>query len=93
LLISTMAGGLFALCMDLSLPAIAATQFTAYMALSNFSVSIGQYLGGQVAEHLSYAQLFLAAGVLQILVALFIVPIQPLQARRELGELPLGEAS
>ena len=84
LFMSLMAGGLFALCMDLSLPAIAATQFTAYMALSNLSTSLGQVLGGQVGELLSYKQLFLGAGALQILVALLILPIHPLQAREEI---------
>ncbi|MCO4771206.1 MAG: MFS transporter [Deltaproteobacteria bacterium] len=86
LFMSIMAGGLFALCMDLSLPAIAATQFTAYMALSNLSSSLGQMLGGQVGEMLSYPTLFAGAGVVQILVALLIVPIRPLQAREELGQ-------
>ncbi len=85
LLMSTMSGGLFALCTDLSLPAIAATQFTAYMSLSNLSASLGQWLGGMIADQLSYPQLFAGAGVLQILVALVILPIDPLQARRTLG--------
>lgn len=86
LFMSIMAGGLFALCMDLSLPAIAATQFTAYMAMSNFSTSLGQMLGGLISEQLSYPQLFFGAGVLQILVAFVLIPIEPLQARRVLGD-------
>ncbi len=81
LFLSLMAGGLFALCMDLSLPAIAATQFTAYMALSNFSTSLGQMVVGVVGD-VPYPALFLGAGVLQILVSLLILPIDPLQARK-----------
>jgi len=81
LFLSLMAGGLFALCMDLSLPAIAATQFTAYMALSNFSTSLGQMVVGAVGD-IPYPTLFLGAGVLQIFVSLLVLPIDPLQARK-----------
>ena len=33
---------LFAMCMDISLPAVAGTQFTAYMAMTNLSATIGK---------------------------------------------------
>ena len=85
LFMSMMSGGFFALCADLSLPAIAATQFTAYMALSNASASLGQFFGGQVAESFSYPTLFLGAAVIQLIVAGVVAFIDPLQARRELG--------
>ena len=86
LLTSLMAGGLFALCMDLSLPAVAATQFTAYMALSNLSTMLGQFAGGQLGDRVSYPTLFVMAGLLQIAVAFLVLPIDPLQARRVLSE-------
>lgn len=87
LIMSMMAGGFFALCTDLSLPAIAATQFTAYMALSNLSTSLGQMLGGQVRGLADeYTTLFIGAGILQILVGMVLLPVDPLQARRALGE-------
>ncbi len=85
LFMSMMAGGFFALCTDLSLPAVAATQFTAYMALSNFSASLGQLVGGALDEVFSYPQLFLAAAVIQVVVAGSLFFVDPLQARRELG--------
>ena len=85
LFMSMMAGGFFALCTDLSLPAVAATQFTAYMALSNLSASVGQYVGGVIAESFTYPQLFVAGGLMQIAVAGVMLFIDPLQARRELG--------
>ena len=81
-----MAGGLFALCMDLSLPAVAATQFTAYMALSNLSTMIGQFVGGQLGDRFGYSTLFMMAGVVQIAVALVVLPIDPRETRRTLSE-------
>lgn len=86
LFMSMMAGGFFALCMDLSLPAVAATQFTAYMALSNLSASMGQYFGGVLKDSFSYPQLFLAAAVVQVVVAGYVALIDPLEARRVLGD-------
>lgn len=82
---SMMSGALFALCMDLSLPAIAATQFTAYMALLNLSSSMGQYVGGQIQADWSYPELFLGAGIFQIAVVGLLFFIDPDQTRRVLG--------
>jgi PAT family beta-lactamase induction signal transducer AmpG len=43
-----------ALCMDLTRPAVAATQFTAYMALTNVVLSYSSKVEGVLAERLGY---------------------------------------
>jgi PAT family beta-lactamase induction signal transducer AmpG len=44
-----------AMFMGMTNPAVAATQFTAYMALSNVAISMGNYWQGMVAERMDYA--------------------------------------
>ena len=44
-----------AMFMGMTNPAVAATQFTAYMALSNMAISMGNYWQGMVAERMDYA--------------------------------------
>jgi PAT family beta-lactamase induction signal transducer AmpG len=78
--------GLFALFMDISWPKVAATQFTTYMALLNLSSTAGQKLAGKVDDLLSYPQIFLCAGLFQLLVVGLIVFIDPRQTRRELSD-------
>ena len=39
---------LIALCMDLSWPRVGGSQFTAYMALSNFSTTLGYQFAGEL---------------------------------------------
>jgi MFS transporter, PAT family, beta-lactamase induction signal transducer AmpG len=48
-----------ALFMDLTRPAVAATQFTAYMALINLMLSYSSKLEGMLAEHLGYPVMLL----------------------------------
>jgi PAT family beta-lactamase induction signal transducer AmpG len=43
-----------AIFMGMTNPAVAATQFTAYMALSNVAISVGNYWQGAVAERMNY---------------------------------------
>ncbi len=87
--------GLFALFMDISWPKVAATQFTTYMALLNFSSTTGQKLAGKVEEwNLEYAEVFLFAGLFQLVTVGLIAFIDPGQTRRELGDgtgAPLGD--
>ena len=59
---------LFAMCMDISLPAVAATQFTAYMAMMNGSATIGKKLGGWFYGVMSYDQILIVWGVFQAVV-------------------------
>lgn len=48
-------GSRMAIFMGLTSPAVAATQFTAYMAISNLCVSITNYWQGAVAENFDYS--------------------------------------
>lgn len=76
---------LFAICMDLSWPRVAASQFTAYMATLNLSSVIGQKLAGPMTEALGFGPFFLVLGVAN-LAALIILPfVDPGETRRVLG--------
>ena len=62
-----------ALFMGMTNPAVAATQFTAYMALSNMAISMGNYWQGMVAERMDYAVvLYLDAALVAL--ALCVLP-------------------
>ena len=70
-------GGAFAqhaaVFMGMTNPLVAATQFTAYMALSNVAISIGNYWQGIVAENMGYATvLYLDAAI--VVAALALIP-------------------
>ncbi len=82
--------GVFALCMDVSWPAVAASQFTAYMAMSNFSSTLGYRTAALVEPWLDYASCYLAAAAVQIAITALLLFIDPGQTRRE---LPLPEAT
>lgn len=77
--------GLFSLFMAVSWPRVAATQFTTYMALMNGSTAIGSYLAGVIGESTSIYQVLIIAGVLQIVMILPVLFIDPRQTRRVLG--------
>lgn len=84
-LLATITVSLFALYMGISWPKVAATQFTAYMALSNLSTTLGSYAAGVLSRSFSIFQILIVAGVLQILILLPLAFIDPHQTRRELG--------
>jgi len=86
LCLSLMTVALFALCMDVSWPRIAATQFTAYMAMSNMSTTRGYQVAGRVVDAWGYQGMFVAAAVIQLVVTLSLLLIDPHQTRRVLGE-------
>jgi len=86
LLLAVLSVSLFSLFMSISWPKVAATQFTTYMALLNLSNTIGSYAAGQLSLSLSIAQILVVAGVLQILVAIPVLFIDPRQTRRVLGD-------
>ena len=77
--------GLFALCMDISWPRVAATQFTAYMALLNLSTTLGHKLAGLLDGVLAIAPTYAAAGAVQIVVVALLLQMDVGQTRRELG--------
>jgi PAT family beta-lactamase induction signal transducer AmpG len=63
-----------AIFMGMTNPAVAATQFTAYMALSNVAISVGNYWQGAVAGQINYqTALYLDAGL--IVLALCVIPL------------------
>jgi PAT family beta-lactamase induction signal transducer AmpG len=62
-----------AIFMGMTNPAVAATQFTAYMALSNVAISIGNYWQGSVAERFNY-QTALCLDAALIILALCVIP-------------------
>ncbi|MCJ7451257.1 MAG: MFS transporter [Steroidobacteraceae bacterium] len=68
-----------AIFMSMTNPAVAATQFTAFMGMSNLAISFGNYWQGIVAERMGYAQvLYLDAGI-----ALLVICLIPFLRARE----------
>jgi PAT family beta-lactamase induction signal transducer AmpG len=60
-----------AIYMSMTNPAVAATQFTAFMGMSNLAISFGNYWQGIVAERMGYAQvLYLDAGIALLVICL-----------------------
>jgi predicted MFS family arabinose efflux permease len=62
-----------AIFMGMTNPAVAATQFTAYMALSNVAISVGNYWQGAVAERMNY-QTALYVDAALVILALCVIP-------------------
>lgn len=93
---------LWAMFMQISWPVVAATQFTAFMAMLNVSRIIGSQFAGTFEGHLGTAGwaknlsetfqietvplLLLIAGVIQITILGIILLIDPTQTRRVLGD-------
>lgn len=86
LFLGTLSAALFALLMGVSWPVVAASQFTAYMALLNLGRTLGARLAGPASELLPTPQVFLAFGGAQVALLLLLPAIDPRQNRRELGE-------
>lgn len=68
-----------AIFMGMTNPAVAATQFTAYMGMANIAISLGNYWQGIVAERLGYA----AVLYLDALVAVLVIMVIPFLRSRE----------
>jgi len=81
LLVST-----FAISMGVAWPTVAATQFTAYMALQNLSNSIGGKLAGWFDRNWSIAQIYIIFGLFQIALIGVLAMIDLHQTRRVLGD-------
>jgi PAT family beta-lactamase induction signal transducer AmpG len=86
LFFGVLSASLFALFMSVSWPRVAATQFTAYMAMLNLSRTLGSRIAGSVSASLGVAGCYFGVGVLQIAVVVLLFWLDPLQNRRELGE-------
>lgn len=87
--IAIMSVGTFALCMDVAWSETGASQYTAYMAIANFSTTLGYRLGGKLQEDYSYATCFFVAAAIQLGVTLLLLAIDPGQTKRDLP-LPAG---
>lgn len=75
-----------ALCMDLCHPRVAATQFTAYMALTNLSTIGGDWLGGRLTDAVPLGQVFIGyAGAQVVWLALVAVALDPYETRRRVA--------
>ncbi len=59
--------------MGMTNPAVAATQFTAFMAMSNLAISVANYWQGIVAERIDYAMVFYVDSLL-VLIPLMVIP-------------------
>lgn len=83
---AVMAVSLIALCMDLSWTKIGGSQFAAYMALSNFSTTLGYQFAATAMGWWAFEGVYLAAAVFQIAMVFVLLPVDPQQTRRELTE-------
>jgi len=72
-------GSRSAIFMGMTNPAVGATQFTAFMGMSNLAISMGNYWQGVVAERMGYAQ----ALYLDALIALLVIGLIPFLRGRE----------
>lgn len=79
-----LAVSLFAICMQVSYPAIGASQFAAYMALSNFGTTLGYRAAGHLADFSAVEKWRIAAAFQLVVVPLLLVAVDPAQTRREL---------
>jgi len=82
---------LIALCMDLSSPKVAGSQFAAYMALSNFSTTLGYQFGAQILNKLGgpatgFPRLYMVMAAVQLAIVPLLIPIDPHQLRRSLAD-------
>ena len=92
---SVMAVGLFALCMDVAYPPVGASQFTAYMSLSNFSTTLGFLLVSELPASFDYRTCYLVAAGFQVVITAVLWFVDPAETRRTLPRpdgvrIPLG---
>jgi len=70
--------------MDLAWPRIAGSQFSAYMALLNFSTTLGFLFAGRANEWWTFRGVYLVGGAIQLAITLLLIPIDPGETRRRL---------
>ena len=73
---------IFAICLGVSHAAIAATQFTAYMAMLNLSTIWGTAISPKALEYLGTAGAFVAAGIMQAAIVC-ILPFTQVRAQKQ----------
>ena len=75
---------LFAMCMDISLPVVAGTQFTAYMAMTNLSASTGKLLAGWFDYRMGYGQTLIFWGIFQaVVISVLLLFIDPHERKKK----------
>jgi PAT family beta-lactamase induction signal transducer AmpG len=86
---------IFAVCMDISWPRVAASQFTAYMAMLNLSTVMGNWLAPGLTDAFSNDTIFILIGSANLVLILLLPLIDLGQTRRVLGgeEEPMGTTS
>lgn len=85
---AVMTVALIALCMELSSPRVAASQFSALMALASVAATLGYLVAGTAAEIWEYHGMYLVAAVVQVGVTGLLVFIDPSETRRVLPRPP-----
>jgi PAT family beta-lactamase induction signal transducer AmpG len=80
-----------AIFMGMTNPAVAATQFTAFMGLSNLAISFANYWQGAVAERIDYATAFYLDSLFAVLVLLIIAFLRG-REDRSMKEAPVPRA-
>lgn len=85
-LVALMLVSLFSMFMSVSWPVVAATQFTAYMAMMNLSTSGGSLVSGYLEPHMSFGAMMIGIGLIQAALAGLIHLIDPGQTRQRLGD-------
>lgn len=78
-LLSMLTVAMFAFYMNLSWSQVAATQFTAYMAILNLSSTIGSFLAAKLTEQISVPGILILCAALQVL---SVVPLIWIRGRR-----------
>lgn len=81
---AVMTVALIAMCMDLSWERVGGSQFTAYMALSNFSTVLGQQFAVQANDTWEFHGVYIAAACMQVAVTPLLLVIDPGELRRKL---------
>ena len=76
---------IFSLMMKITWSEVGGTQFTAYMAMMNLSAIIGYQLTDPIASRFDYPTLFLIAAVLETLIIIATMFIDPDETRRTLS--------
>lgn len=77
LLFGTMTASLFALCMDVTWKAIAASQFAVYMALANLSSTIAYAHAGDATARYDYPQIYQWCAIIQLSLVVLLPLIRP----------------
>lgn len=77
---------MFSMFMGIAWPPVAATQFTAYMAMLNLSSAIGANVAGTLEDNFDMTTIFYVLGFYQLVTIVLLLGIDPQETRRKLGD-------